>query len=103
MNKTATIILAAAALVGVTAAAIIAAVKSGAFENLEEGEEREPTPSQCFKRIAKALDRDIQNVERRTSELYHDKNREKYEKLDWDEEQTQREDIAKNGCPFPVG
>jgi outer membrane biogenesis lipoprotein LolB len=97
MNKTATIILAAAVLVGVTAAAVIAAMRR------DDEEQEQESPQSWFRNIAKVLDRDINNVERRTSQRYHDKNQEKYENLNWDEEQTRREDIARNGCPFPAG
>jgi hypothetical protein len=100
MNRTATIILAAAALVGVTAAAIISAVKMGAFERAEEEHE---TPQNWFHKLAKGLDRDISNIERRTSQRYHDKKQEILDNLDWDQEQTHREDIKRNGCPFPAG
>ncbi|MDR1168058.1 MAG: hypothetical protein LBK53_04095 [Heliobacteriaceae bacterium] len=96
MNKTAAIILAVTVLVGVTAAALTAAAKNGLLVE-------EPSADEGLKRIAKALDRDIKNVERRVSQRYHDKNQEKYENIDWDEEKTRREDIAKNGCPFPAG
>ena len=105
MNRTATIILATTVLVGVTAAAIIAAVKSGMFERemIEEEEEQRETPRGWFRKLTKSLDRDIDNVERRTSKLYHDKKQENYDNMDWGQEETQHDDIKRNGCPFPVG
>ncbi len=96
--------MAAAALVGVTAAAIIAAVKEGAFEREELDDNKERDNSQTWlRKLIKSLNRDIDNVERRTSKLYHDKNQEKYDKLDWEQEETHHDDVKRNGCPFPAG
>ena len=33
--------------------------------------------------IAKKIDMDIKNTERRTSPLYHERNQEKYDNMDW--------------------
>jgi len=99
MKKTTKIILSITAATGIVAATIYAIIKSGMLEKLRKninGEIPIITPRQRFRLIAKALDRDIKNVERRTSKYYYDKNKKKYDEINWNEETICRKDIFNN-------
>lgn len=46
--------------------------------------------------IAKQINRDIKKTECRTSEKSHDRNKKKYENMNWGEDIVSRDDIIKN-------
>jgi len=99
MNKTTKIILGASVAAGIVAATIYYIIRSRMLKECSKNMREELhiiKPKQRFRLIAKALDRDIKNIERRTSKHYHNQNQKKYNEINWDTEITCRENIFNN-------
>lgn len=78
MNEKITKILKIAAYTGLIAASVFSVVKGLKEKNKQDKKEK-------MLLIAKQLNSDIRNTERKTSPRYHEKNQEKYDEL-WGDE-----------------
>ncbi len=72
------------AVAGIMTAAVISVLKSGIirhkFDEIKKKFNYKKNRDSMIL-IAKQINRDIQNINRRTSQRYHDKNQEKYDEL----------------------
>ena len=86
MNDKLTKILKIIAVTGIVTAGAVSIAKSGMFKEMLQKLKQKMKHENDKERmilIAKKIDMDIKNTERRTSPLYHGRNQEKYDNMDW--------------------
>lgn len=91
------------AVTGIVTAGVAAFVKTDMFKDMlskciNEFKKRTKCfdPNEKYRLIAKQINRDIQNTERKISDRYHDKNQQIYSKMDWGSDIISRSDISRN-------
>ena len=86
MNDKLTKILKIIAVTGIVTAGAVSIAKSGMFKEMLQKLKQKMKHESDNERmilIAKKIDMDIKNTERRTSPLYHERNQEKYDNMEW--------------------
>lgn len=86
MDDKLTKILKIIAVTGIVTAGAISVARSGMLKEMLQKLKQKMKHENDKERmilIAKKIDMDIKNIERRTSPLYHERNQEKYDNMDW--------------------
>ena len=86
MDDKLTKILKIIAVTGIVTACVISGSKSGMLKEMLQKMKQKMKQDNDRERmilIAKKIDMDIKNTERRTSPIYHERNQEKYDNMDW--------------------